>query len=54
MPTFLAVVVATTVSLLIWKGMAATDHVALRAALQLVAWGVAYYFTKRTMNNLRP
>jgi hypothetical protein len=54
MPTLLAIVVATTASFLIGKAMAETDYVRWKAALQLIVWGVSYYFTKRMIKNLSP
>ena len=53
MPTFLAVVVASTVSFVIERELAGFEYEWFKFALQLVAWVVAYCFVKRVLNNLK-
>lgn len=54
MPTFLAMVAASTLSFLIERWMAGFEYVWFKAVLQLIAWVVVYYFVKRAINNVKP
>jgi hypothetical protein len=54
MPTFLAIVAASTVGLLIEFGMPGIESVWLKAVLQLIAWVVVFYYVKRIIDDVRP
>jgi len=54
MPTFMALVLATTVSLAVSRGLPDSMGYAAKAPLGLLAWCLVYYVTFRILTNIKP
>lgn len=54
MPTFMAVIIATTLAWIVEHASFSMGSVPVKALLGLIVWLVAFYFAKRFLSLLRP